>query len=606
MFEAAYRSEQNMHSHFSFPEKISSLSSTKILAEILEMQQIRPVYQVIASLQNGSVFAYEALSRITHKNCHLNIEELFQAAAANKRLWELDKLCRAKALDGAREKPSRMKLFINVDSNVIYDADFITGFTQEKLLSLGLNPDDIVFEITEKDSIFSPNAFTEALAHYQHQGFKVAVDDFGRGYSGLARVCSFSPDYLKIDMSIIRGINKDKKKRSVVSSIVKFCRELDIMIIAEGVETEEELETLIDLDVDYGQGYFLAHPDSKFQNLPGKIELLIRHMRQLNQSPIPLYPFADTVGVICQRREAISPSDRALDIYERMSPDPTLTELCVADDEGNVIGLLTRSYLMGRFSGQYGYGLNYRRSVKEILPKSFMTADAAMTVDEIASLAMDRDIGHVYDALIITEEGRYLGVLTVRDLLLATINMRERIAADRSPLTGLPGNNSIQNTIEAVIKESDPYAIIYLDLDNFKAYNDAYGFASGDSMLKTLAQAMVKSCSDKDFIGHIGGDDFVIITRPRNKDSIQNLCETVINNFAEMIQPLYSSEDWERGYIISRDRNGFPDEFPITTLSIAVVTNYDKHFAESSLLSQAIANVKKKCKQQYGNTIIIT
>ena len=393
MLEAAYRSDPNIHSYFTFREKVSSLSSSKVLSEVLEGKHIRPVYQVIASLQNGSVFAYEALSRITHKNCHLNIEELFMAAAANRRLWELDKLCRAKALDGARNKPARMKLFINVDSNVIYDDDFISGFTQEKLLSLGLNPDDIVFEITEKDSVFSPNAFTEALAHYQRQGFKVAVDDFGRGYSGLARVCSFSPDYLKVDMSIIRGIDKDKKKRSVVSSIVKFCREIGIMIIAEGIETEEELETLIDLDVDYGQGYFLARPDAEFQSLPGKLELLIRHMRQLNQSPVPVYPFADTVGVICQRREAISPSDRALEIYERMNPDPTLTELCVADEKGNVLGLLTRSYLIGRFSGQYGYGLNYRRSVKEILPENHMTADAAMTVDEIASLAMDRDTG---------------------------------------------------------------------------------------------------------------------------------------------------------------------------------------------------------------------
>ena len=101
---------------------------------------------------------------------------------------------------------------------ITYDPEFISGFTQEKLLNLGLNSEDIIFEITEKTFVISPDVFTEALSHYQNQGFKIAIDDFGSGYSGLARICSFSPDYLKIDMSIVRGIDKNKKKRSLVSS----------------------------------------------------------------------------------------------------------------------------------------------------------------------------------------------------------------------------------------------------------------------------------------------------------------------------------------------------------------------------------------------------
>lgn len=581
------------------------MNTTNILVEILNGEHICPVYQPIASLQNGSVFAYEALSRITLPNCHLKINELFEIAAKSQKLWELDSLCRAKALKGACEKPARMKLFLNVEPNVIYDPEFVSGFTQEKLINLELNPEDIIFEITEKTFVVSPGVFTEALSHYQNQGFKVAIDDFGFGYSGLARVCSFSPDYLKIDLSIVRGIDKDKKKRSVVSSIVRLCRELDIEVIAEGIETEEELATLIELDVDYGQGYFLGRPDEKFQSLHEKVELLIRQLRQINQSPLPLYPYVETVGLICQCNEPVSPDDKALSIYERMKPDPSLTEICVADAEGNVCGLLTRSFLFDRFSGQYGYGLNYKRSVGELLTQEYMTADAGMTVEEIASLAMDRDFGNVYDAIIVTEEGKYLGVLTVRDLLLAAINMREKRAADASPLTGLPGNNSIQQAIEAVIRETEPYAIIYLDLDNFKAYNDAYGFSSGDCMLKTLAQSMVQCCSEKDFLGHIGGDDFVIITRRRDKESVQSLCDNIINVFSKLIQPLYSPLDWERGYIISKDRNGFMDNFPITTLSIAVVTNYNNSFDESAALSKAIAEVKKLCKQRKGNVVII-
>ncbi|NLL91142.1 MAG: GGDEF domain-containing protein [Ruminococcaceae bacterium] len=577
----------------------------ELVEEVLKGECIYPVYQPIVSLKNGMIYGYEALSRITLSNCHLSIDELFEVAMRANKLWELEMLCRTQALKGAHQKPARIKLFLNVDPNIIYDSEYISGFTKEKLLSLGFNSEEIIFEITEKSSIDSPDVFTKALDHYQSQGFKVAVDDFGIGYSGLMRVCSFSPNFIKLDMSIVRGINQDSKKRSVVLGIVKFCREAGIQIIAEGIETKEELTTLIDLDVDYGQGYFIAHPDREFQKLSEGVEVMIRQSCQRNQSPLPLLPGLETVGFICKRNDTVTPDTKALSVYEEMRHNPSITEVCVTDEEGNVHGILTRNYLLGCFSGQYGYGLNCRRNVGELLTQEYMTVDSGTTVEEIANTAMDRDFASVYDAVIVTEQGKYFGVVTVRDLLLAAINMREKRASDASPLTGLPGNNSIQLVIDSVIRESEPYAIMYLDLDNFKAYNDAYGFPNGDSMLKTLAQALVHCCSEKDFIGHIGGDDFVVVTRHRDIESIQKLCDNIINTFFNLIQPLYSSLDWERGYIVSKDRNGFTDNFPITTLSIAVVTNKDNVFSESSALSKTIAEVKKKCKQQRGNAVII-
>ncbi len=595
--------KEDINSRLMAVRKVRGLNTANMLFEIINGGYIRSVYQPIVSLQNGTIWGYEALSRIALPSCHLNIEQLFRMASKARKLWELEKLCRTQALKGAHNKPFGHKLFLNVDPNIIYDPDFIAGFTQEKLLKLGLNPDDIIFEITEKSSVSSLPVFTEAIAHYQRQGFKIAIDDFGSGYSGLARACSFSPNYLKIDMSIVRGIDRDSRKRSVILGIVKFCREAGIQIIAEGIETPEELSTLIELDVDFGQGYFLARPDDKFPSLPGELEVLIRRLRQKRQAPLSYLSGLDTVGAICQRKPPVSPDDQALLIYEEMKSDPSLTEFCVADKEGHFHGILTRSYLLGRFSGQFGYGLSYRRTVGELLGQDYMAVDCSTTVDEMAALAMDRDFVSVYDAVIVTEQGRYLGIVTVRDLLLAAISIRERKAADASPLTGLPGNNTIQHTIGTIIQEKEPYAIIYLDLDNFKAYNDAYGFTNGDCMLKTLAQAMMLCCSDQDFMGHIGGDDFVIITR--NLENLEKLCNDIISTFSDLIQPLYSASDWECGYIVSQDRNGFIKTFPMATLSIAVVTNRTGDFTETGTLSKTIAETKKQCKQQKGNTVII-
>jgi EAL domain-containing protein (putative c-di-GMP-specific phosphodiesterase class I)/GGDEF domain-containing protein len=574
-----------------------------MLVEILDRGHIRSVYQPIVSLQDGALWGYEALSRIDLPVCPLNIEQLFSLANSTRKLWELEKLCRTQALKGAHAKPAGTRLFLNVDPNIIHDPEFISGFTQEKLSKLQLNPDDIIFEITEKNAVSSFSVFTEAIDHYQRQGFKIAIDDFGSGYSGLAWACAFSPDYLKIDMSIVRGIDRDTRKRAVVIGIVKFCQEAGIQIIAEGIETKEELSALIDLDIDYGQGYFLARPEEKFQTLREELSTQLQQLRQKRQPSDPSQPGFDTVGAICQRKPAVSPKEHALSLYERMQADPSLTEFCVADDEGRVRGILPRSYLLGRFSGQFGYDLYSRRTAGELLGQDYLVVDCGSTVDKAAAQAMERGFASVYDAIIVTEQERYLGIVTVRDLLIATISIREKNAADASPLTGLPGNNAIQRTIGKVLHGSENYAIVYLDLDNFKAYNDAYGFTNGDCMLKTLAKAMKLCCSADDFMGHIGGDDFVIITR--DMERLQQLCSDIIDTFAGLIQPLYSPSDWERGYIVSKDRNGFPKNFPIVTLSIAAVTNRTSGFSETAALSKAIADAKKQCKQQQGNAMII-
>lgn len=579
------------------------MNPTGSLAQVLSGQYVRTVFQPIVSLKQGGILGYEALSRITLPACSMNIEQLFEEAARAGKLWELEKLCRTHALLGACDKPPGAKIFLNVDPNTLYDQAFIAGFTREMLSEFGLDSNDIIFEITEKRLASSVESFTDAIEHYQQQNYQIAIDDFGSGYSGLARACAFSPNYLKVDMSIVHGIDRDSRKRSAVMGIVKFCQEADIKIIAEGIETPEELSTLMQLGVQYGQGYLLGLPGEGFQGPASECSLLMAGLGREHREVEFVPSIFGTVGEICRREPAVKPADRALSIYEAMRANPSMTEVCVVDDENRVRGILTRNYLVGRFSGQFGYSLCYRRTVGELLSPDYMAVDCGATVDKVASMAMERDFSSVYDAVVVTESGRYVGVVTVRDLLTAAISIREKNAADANPLTGLPGNNAIQSAIGAVLQGCEPYAIIYLDLDNFKAYNDAYGFANGDSMLKELSQAILCCCPPEDFKGHIGGDDFVIVTR--NIENLSDLCNALIEVFGRLIEPLYTRTDWERGYIESKDRNGFQEEFPIATLSIAAVTSRSGPYAEAATLSKAIASAKKQCKKQKGNAVVV-
>ncbi|MEA4892546.1 MAG: GGDEF domain-containing protein [Peptococcaceae bacterium] len=319
----------------------------------------------------------------------------------------------------------------------------------------------------------------------------------------------------------------------------------------------------------------------------------------------PGYPSSlfGRITSICQEKVTVPVEKRAVEVYEMMQRDETITEICAVNDHRRVCGILTREYLFKQFSGQFGYNLSARKTAGNLMTRDFLAVDSTATIDDVAILAMKRTAATVYDAVVVTEGNQYLGVVSVKDLLMTAVNMQVKRASEASPLTGLPGNAAVQGMICDILKEKKSFSIIYLDIDNFKAYNDAYGFSNGDLMIKAVAEAMKESCQEEDFKGHIGGDDFVIISRDSD---VKTMCEKIIDAFNKKIKSLYSREDWERGYIVSKNRNGFIENFPMATISIAVVTNHLQTFAGLEELSKAIAQAKKKSKQVKGNSIIIS
>ncbi len=175
---------------------------------------------------------------------------------------------------------------------------------------------------------------------------------------------------------------------------------------------------------------------------------------------------------------------------------------------------------------------------------------------------------------------------------------RTKVGKGSNPLTGLPGTPSIEHEIGKRINSGSKYAVCYLDLDNFKAYNDKYGYEQGDKVIiftaKVLIQAITKEGNPDDFLGHIGGDDFLIVTTPKR---VEGICSLVIDNFDRNISVFYAGEDREKGHIETVDRRGNPHRFPFMTLSIGVATNEKRTF-NSPLEVSAIATEMK----QYAKT----
>lgn len=575
------------------------MNKSQQLDMILTHQSITPVFQPIVSLKSGDILGYETLSRITEPQCDIGIEDLFHTATADKKLWELEKLCRFKALEQFYLCQNAYKLFINVDGNIIHDPELKSGYTLNLLKRFKINAENVIFEITELNSIDvkDPQVFVQTIQHYRDQHFQIAIDDYGCGYSGLNRVCTFNPDYLKLDIALIRDIDSDNIKKSAVASTIQFCKENAIRVIAEGIETEAELNTLIQLGVDYGQGYLLSRPKKTLDSIPEKIIHTIKNCQERYLSP-GIFGEIHPIGT---RLETVFCNENALVIYNKMIENPKINEFFVVNDSFCVCGILTRRHVMEKFGGRYGFNLSKKLTAEHIMESHFLAVDAQSKIESVAKAAMERTTEHIYDSIAVTKMGRYISTVSVKDLLLAAIEIQTKYASDANPLTKLPGNSRIQEKTRQIFVKKTHWTFIYFDLDNFKAYNDAYGFGNGDLMIETLANILKQNIIGNDFCGHIGGDDFVFISE---RTDIHVMCQKICKEFTSAIEFLYSASDWKRGFIVSQNRNGKTEDFPIASLSIAIISNDNHQPVSLDELFHIIADTKKKSKLHTGHSII--
>jgi diguanylate cyclase (GGDEF)-like protein len=177
---------------------------------------------------------------------------------------------------------------------------------------------------------------------------------------------------------------------------------------------------------------------------------------------------------------------------------------------------------------------------------------------------------------------------------------------DANPLSKLPGNTSIINRIQDLIERREEFALAYVDLDHFKSFNDRYGFSRGDEILMMTARVIVNTIRSfvgvSGFVGHVGGDDFVFILAP---DKVEAACRQIVESFDSIVPHFYDPEDRKRGKIVSVDRKGREQEFPMMAVSIGVVFNINgrlKHYGEAS---QIAMNLKKKAKENPRSSYVL-
>lgn len=387
----------------------------RMLAELKQMlaaKSLRILYQPLVSLHSGQIFGYEALSRGPAETPLANPVKMFSFAESANLLYPLDKLSREKAVEGMADFLPHQKLFLNISPDIISDPAFKAGRTLKLLEILNLTPKNVVFEITERTSIKDFTKFRRLLEHYRDQGFMVAVDDAGAGYSSLQSIAELHPDFIKIDMSLIKDVDKNPVKKALIETFVTFAQKINSELIAEGIETPEEFQALIKMGIHYGQGYFLARPNNPPPPVtPQAREIFARQFISCKNLSSPHHPIKE---LLCEI-ECMKPSIPASDAIAYFNANKYAAAIVVRNFD-QPLGLIMRDKLFNKFAHPYGPALYWKKPVAAIMDANPLVVEANLPINIVAGLAMNRPSTKLYDYVIVTENKNFLGVVSIQNL----------------------------------------------------------------------------------------------------------------------------------------------------------------------------------------------
>lgn len=299
------------------------------------------------------------------------------------------------------------------------------------------------------------------------------------------------------------------------------------------------------------------------------------------------------IGDIAKKIPEIPLGTACETVEELFSAEPGIQGIAVME-ESVPVALMTRMSFYQKMGTRYGYNLYMKRPIELLANNNPLIVDFFMSITEVSKLAMERPEEELYDYILVNKGRIFYGAVSIKDLLMKVAEIQAELASYLNPLTRLPGNNIIQEQLQHAFESNGPFSVLYVDLDRFKAYNDTYGFNKGDDLLQATAAILNRHLDQNEtFLGHIGGDDYIVILKGYG---YEDYCVKVISSFEEMIKDFYSEEHLQQQFVYTENRSGWMEEFPLVTISIAVVTNRFSEFNNVEEIVVEAARLKKLCK----------
>ncbi|OUR70564.1 GGDEF domain-containing protein [Arcobacter sp. 31_11_sub10_T18] len=553
-------------------------------------------FQPIVNTITGKTYGVEALLRnVSEAGGFYSIINCFDEAFNQGILYEFDLRLRQKAIEKYSSLDTNsIQLFFNIDNRLLYMPDYSCGNTQQILEKYKLDKTCLCFELSERGTLQDHNAIISMVNKYKQDGYDIAIDDFGTGVSGLQLLYHSQAKFIKLDRFFIQDIESDSKKRLFCASIINIAHLMGIQTIAEGVESEIEYYTCKDIGVDFIQGFVVQKPKidiSRIKNIYTHIAKLYKTDKRKEVDNLIDEDYISYVNPILHNATLH-------DLFLYFKENPSNSFVPVVNESNHLTGIIYEDDIKKISYSQYGIALSKNLSNRDKFSsyvKPILSVEVSWGIDK--SLEVYNSSKNSPKGIFLTRENCYYGFINVNNLLSLSYKRNIEIARDQNPLTKLPGNQQINDYINSSFKNKSEHQthIVYLDFNDFKPFNDYYGFRQGDRAIIMFSELLKKNISSKHFIAHVGGDDFFLGFKDSSFNEIYLLVKNLCQTFHQNAKNFYSPEDRENGYISSTDRFGTPRQFKLLSVSSAIIEI--SNLSNKSNLDHVLGQIKKASKK---------
>ncbi|MFJ8108421.1 EAL domain-containing protein [Streptomyces sp. NPDC096132] len=455
---------------------------------------LRFAFQPVVNLATGGVAGLEILAR----------PESGDILAEARRNPELDAGLAVLAVRAAARKETLLPLHVNVFACTLADLGGLTPL-HDAVRGAGRLPWEVTLDIVPPYAHVPQRALLEAVGALREQGFRISADGVGDGDIPLRLLVDLAPDLVKLDASLLA-------RPAAVRAMRTWCDEVGALLAVEGVETELQCAAALSAGAQLAQGVLFAPP----ARLPAAEVYVPPRVPGVVSAPRSGPSVREFVRPAAQMPVGASAGQvRAL-----LTGAPEVSGVLLVDRAGVPVRSVHRSRFLLSMSGRYGHALYADRPATRLgdPPRTVGVDATAWEVLDVVAVG-DRDRTSD-DVAVVDHHGRCVGVVRLADLVRALAESRVEEAVGLNPLTRLPGSDAITAEVDRRIAEGRAFALSWLDVDHFKQVNDGAGFAAGDELIRSVGRALQVAASGSTRVGHIGGDDFLVLADPESLEPV--------------------------------------------------------------------------------------
>lgn len=565
---------------------------------VLRESSLYPVFQPIVNLADQSVYAHEALIRGPQGSALHTPDALLRAAAAERLSHEFETACVVASLRRWGQTDVQGRLFVNLSAAALIRLLALRGRDAilDLVVTFGVLPRMLVIEITEHERVEDMDHLAEVVREVHSAGVALALDDFGDGRSSLRLWSQLKPEFVKIDKYFTKDISQHGDKLKTIQALQQIAEIFGTSLVAEGIETAQDLRVVRDLGIDLGQGYFLGRPSASVSGV-----LAAAPKAVLNERQIVVFPELSRAssgghlrGFSLVQAPTVTANTTNNELAAIFMAAPELHGVVMLEGE-RPVAIINRARFFNEYTKLYFREVWGRRSCAMHANLEPRLIERDHSVDELIGILTSQDQRYLTDGFIVTQNGRYVGLGTGDQLVRSVTETRIEAARHANPLTFLPGNIPISQHIERLLKKQAKFVACYADLNNFKPFNDYYGYWRGDEMIRLLARIAMEQCdAQRDFLGHVGGDDFFLLFQ---SPDWRERGERIVAEFDQRALTLFDDDARAAGGIHAEDRHGVPRFFPCTTLSVGAVAIDGSRYTRAEDVANLAALAKHDAKQ---------